>query len=159
MFVTLALKSAIAIECPCKIAHMQECPELRAAVGHDWVQLLQRRAPTTNSLSWGEIHAAAGREEKDVYNWSLIAWRKKMNAINGLLNVTMDAALVENQNIHSLYSTNSNSNRLSPVWSSGLRHCISVQEASLQSLVQFQAVSHPAVIGSPIGWLTIDLPS
>ena len=38
-----------------------------------------------------------------------------------------------------------------PEWRSSLRHCISVQEASLQSLVRIQAVSHPAVIGSPIG--------
>ena len=41
-------------------------------------------------------------------------------------------------------------------WRSGLRHCISVLEASLQTLVQFQAVSQPAVIvprrmGLPIG--------
>ena len=42
-----------------------------------------------------------------------------------------------------------------PEWCSDLRHCISVQEASLQSLVQIQAVSHPAVIGSPIEWCTI----
>ena len=32
------------------------------------------------------------------------------------------------------------------------RHYISVLEASLQTLVRFQAVSQPAVIGSPIGW-------
>ena len=32
---------------------------------------------------------------------------------------------------------------------------ISVLEASLQTLVQFQAVLQPAVIGSPIGRLTI----
>ena len=38
---------------------------------------------------------------------------------------------------------------------SGLRHCISVQEASLQSLVRIQAVSHPDVIGSPIVRRTI----
>jgi hypothetical protein len=42
-----------------------------------------------------------------------------------------------------------------PEWRSGLRHCISVQEVSLQSLGQIQAVSHPAVIGSPIEWCTI----
>jgi hypothetical protein len=42
-----------------------------------------------------------------------------------------------------------------PEWCSGLKHCISVQEVSLQSLVQIQAVSHLAVIGSPIGWCTI----
>ena len=34
-----------------------------------------------------------------------------------------------------------------PEWCSGLR-----QEVSLQSLVRIQAASHPAVIGSPIGW-------
>ena len=34
---------------------------------------------------------------------------------------------------------------------SGLRHCISVQEASLQYLFRIQAASHPAVIESPIG--------
>jgi hypothetical protein len=45
--------------------------------------------------------------------------------------------------------------RWAPEWRSGLRHCISVQEASLQSLVQIQAASHPAVIGSPIGRRTI----
>jgi hypothetical protein len=32
----------------------------------------------------------------------------------------------------------------------GLRHCISVQEASLEYLVRIQAPSHAAVIGSPI---------
>eukprot|EP00063_Salmo_salar_P017260 XP_013992095.1 PREDICTED: ubiquitin-conjugating enzyme E2 G1 isoform X1 [Salmo salar] len=32
------------------------------------------------------------------------------------------------------------------------RRCISVQEASLQYLVRIQAASHPAVIGSPVGW-------
>ena len=37
-----------------------------------------------------------------------------------------------------------------PEWRSELRHCISVQEVSLQTLV-----SHPAVIGSPIGRRTI----
>ena len=42
-----------------------------------------------------------------------------------------------------------------PEWPSGLRHCISVQEMSLQSLVRFQAVSHPALIASPIGRHTI----
>uniref|UniRef100_A0A8C7GWT4 Beta'-coat protein n=1 Tax=Oncorhynchus kisutch TaxID=8019 RepID=A0A8C7GWT4_ONCKI len=47
--------------------------------------------------------------------------------------------------VHSLYT---------PEWRIGLRHCISVQEVSLQSLVRIQAVSHPAVIGSPIGWPT-----
>uniref|UniRef100_A0AAZ3QB03 Uncharacterized protein n=1 Tax=Oncorhynchus tshawytscha TaxID=74940 RepID=A0AAZ3QB03_ONCTS len=40
-------------------------------------------------------------------------------------------------------------------WCSGLRHYISVQEASLLSLVRIQAVSHPDVIGSPIGRRTI----
>jgi hypothetical protein len=38
---------------------------------------------------------------------------------------------------------------------SGLRHCISVLKASLQAPVRFQAVSQPAVIGSPIGQHTI----
>uniref|UniRef100_A0AAZ3Q813 Kinesin-like protein n=1 Tax=Oncorhynchus tshawytscha TaxID=74940 RepID=A0AAZ3Q813_ONCTS len=38
-----------------------------------------------------------------------------------------------------------------PEWRSGLRHCILVLEASLQTLVRFQAVSQPAMIGSPIG--------
>ena len=38
-----------------------------------------------------------------------------------------------------------------PEWRSGLRHCISVQELSLYYLLQIQALSHPAVIGSPIG--------
>jgi hypothetical protein len=33
--------------------------------------------------------------------------------------------------------------------------CMSVQEASLQYLVQIQAVSHLAMIESPIGWRTI----
>ena len=42
-----------------------------------------------------------------------------------------------------------------PEWCSGLRHCISVQEASLQTLVSFQAVSQLAVIGSPIERRTI----
>ena len=42
-----------------------------------------------------------------------------------------------------------------PEWRSGLRHRISVQEASLPSLVRNQAVSHLAEIGSPIGWRTI----
>jgi hypothetical protein len=43
-----------------------------------------------------------------------------------------------------------------PEWrSGGLRHCISVLEASLQTLVRSQAVSQPAVIGRPIGWRTI----
>ena len=36
-------------------------------------------------------------------------------------------------------------------WSSGPRHCISVQEVSVQSLVQIQAESHLAGIGSPMG--------
>jgi hypothetical protein len=40
---------------------------------------------------------------------------------------------------------------VTPKWCSGLRHCISVLEASLQTLVWFQAVSQQAVIGSPIG--------
>uniref|UniRef100_A0A4W5P0X4 DNA repair protein RAD51 homolog 3 n=1 Tax=Hucho hucho TaxID=62062 RepID=A0A4W5P0X4_9TELE len=35
------------------------------------------------------------------------------------------------------------------------RHCISVLEASLQTLVRFQAVSQPSVFGRPIGWRTI----
>ena len=39
-----------------------------------------------------------------------------------------------------------------PKWCSILRHCISVLEASLQTLVRSRAVSQPAVIGSPIGW-------
>ena len=43
-----------------------------------------------------------------------------------------------------------------PEWRSVLRHCISVQEASLQSLVQIWAVSHLAWIVSPIVWRTID---
>ena len=43
----------------------------------------------------------------------------------------------------------------SPEWLSGLKHCISVQEVPLQSVVRFQAVSQPAVIGSPIGQRTI----
>ena len=47
------------------------------------------------------------------------------------------------------------SHLLTPEWRSGLRHCISVQETSLQSLDWFKAVSHPAVIGSPIGRCTI----
>ena len=38
-----------------------------------------------------------------------------------------------------------------PEWRSGPWHCISVQEASPQSLLPIQAVSHLAVIGSPIG--------
>jgi hypothetical protein len=42
-----------------------------------------------------------------------------------------------------------------PEWHSGLRHCISVQEATLQFLVWIQAESHPAVFGSPIGRCTI----
>ena len=42
-----------------------------------------------------------------------------------------------------------------PEWHRGLRHCISVKEASLHSLIRIQAVSHPAVIGSPIGRRTI----
>ena len=35
-----------------------------------------------------------------------------------------------------------------PEWRGDLRHCISVQEASLQYLVQIQAASHPTVIES-----------
>ena len=42
-----------------------------------------------------------------------------------------------------------------PEWRSGLRHCISVLEVSLQYLVQIQAASHLAVIGSRIGRHTI----
>ena len=42
-----------------------------------------------------------------------------------------------------------------PDWCRGLRHCIAVLEASLQTLVRFQAESQPAVIGSPIGRHTI----
>ena len=42
-----------------------------------------------------------------------------------------------------------------PEWRSGLRHCISMLEASLQTLIRFQAVSQRAVIGSPIGRHTI----
>ena len=41
-------------------------------------------------------------------------------------------------------------------WHSGPKHCISVQEASLQSLVRIQTVSHPAVLRSPIGLHTIN---
>uniref|UniRef100_A0A4W5P4W3 Uncharacterized protein n=1 Tax=Hucho hucho TaxID=62062 RepID=A0A4W5P4W3_9TELE len=44
---------------------------------------------------------------------------------------------------------------IAPEWRSGLWHRISVQEASLQSLVRIRAVSHPDVIGSPIGRRTI----
>ena len=40
--------------------------------------------------------------------------------------------------------------RLMYEWHSGLRHCISVLEASLQTLVRSQAVSQPAVIWSLI---------
>ena len=40
-------------------------------------------------------------------------------------------------------------------WRSSLRHGISMLEVSLQILVQFQAVSQPAVIGSPIRRHTI----
>ena len=40
---------------------------------------------------------------------------------------------------------------VAPEWRSGLRHCISVLEVSLQTLVRFQAVSQLVVIGSPIG--------
>ncbi|XP_064792895.1 very long chain fatty acid elongase 7-like isoform X1 [Oncorhynchus masou masou] len=43
----------------------------------------------------------------------------------------------------------------SPGCRCGPRHSISVQEVSLQSLVGIQAVSHPAMIGSPIGRRTI----
>ena len=42
-----------------------------------------------------------------------------------------------------------------PEWRSGLWHCISVQEVSLQSLGRIQAVLHQAVIESPIGRRTI----
>ena len=42
-----------------------------------------------------------------------------------------------------------------PEWRSGLKHCFSVVEASLQTLVRCQAVSQAAVIGSPIGRSTI----
>jgi hypothetical protein len=42
-----------------------------------------------------------------------------------------------------------------PEWRNGLRHCISVLEESLQTLVRSQALSQPAVIGSPIGRRTI----
>ena len=38
-----------------------------------------------------------------------------------------------------------------PEWGSGLRHCISVLQASLQTLVWSWAISQPGVIGSPIG--------
>ena len=38
-----------------------------------------------------------------------------------------------------------------PSGTGGLRHCISGLEVSLQTLVRFQAVSQPVVIGSPIG--------
>ena len=34
---------------------------------------------------------------------------------------------------------------------SGLRQCVTVLEASLQTLVRSRAVSQPAVTGSPIG--------
>ena len=37
-----------------------------------------------------------------------------------------------------------------PEWRSGLRHCISMQEVSLQYMVEIQAASHLAMIGSPI---------
>ena len=37
-----------------------------------------------------------------------------------------------------------------PEWRSGLRHCISVLEASVQTLVRSRAVLQPAVIWSPI---------
>jgi hypothetical protein len=40
-------------------------------------------------------------------------------------------------------------------WRRGLRHCVAVLEASLQTLVWSQAVLQPAVIGSPIGRRTI----
>jgi hypothetical protein len=42
-----------------------------------------------------------------------------------------------------------------PEWCSGLRYCISVLEASLQTLVRSRAVSQPVVIGNPIGQCTI----
>jgi hypothetical protein len=45
--------------------------------------------------------------------------------------------------------------KCSPEWRSGLRHYISVPEASLQTLVRFQAVSQLSVVGSPIGQCTI----
>ena len=48
-----------------------------------------------------------------------------------------------------------NPSSMSLEWHSGLRHCISVLEASLQTLVRFLAVSQSAVIGSPIGRRTI----
>ena len=42
-----------------------------------------------------------------------------------------------------------------PEWCSGLRHCIAVLEASLQTTVQSQAVSQPALPGCPIVRRTI----
>jgi hypothetical protein len=42
-----------------------------------------------------------------------------------------------------------------PEWHSGLRHCISVLEASLQTRVQSQVCVTLAVTGIPIGWCTI----
>ena len=40
-------------------------------------------------------------------------------------------------------------------WRSGLKHCIAVLEASLQSQVRSQAVSQTTVTGNTIGRLTI----
>lgn len=41
-------------------------------------------------------------------------------------------------------------NTWAPKWRRGLRHCISVQEMSLQSLIHIQGEAHLTVIGSPI---------
>ena len=59
------------------------------------------------------------------------------------------------QAVESDLKTDENTPYGAPEWLSGLRHCISVLEASLQTLVRFQAVSQLAVIGSPIGRRTI----
>ena len=42
-----------------------------------------------------------------------------------------------------------------PEWHSGIRHCTSELEASLQTLGRLQDVSQPAVIGRPTGRRTI----
>ena len=51
--------------------------------------------------------------------------------------------------------TNAPAQHGAPERCGGLKHCISVIEASLQTLVQSRAVSQPAVIKSPIGRHTI----
>ena len=48
-----------------------------------------------------------------------------------------------------------NTSRTAPKWCSGLRHCISVLDASLQTLVRSWAASQSAMIQSPIGQRTI----